>query len=244
MTLSTETYTLENFEGPLDLLFHLINKDELDITQIALKQLVEQFLSTVFPEAFTEDQRNFDKSADFIALAASLVWLKAKALLPNTDKPEDEAEERGADPHFEIIHHLVDYCRFKKAALELTERELQQEIFYSRAIDPTSAKKNFGIDHLSLDDLAVLFQQIIAKAKVKSGVIYEEEWKVADKIALLTELLNASRSLLFSEVFYVSLGRTELIVTFLALLEMMKSGKARVVLDKEKNTVYILGNKV
>lgn len=238
MTPNTETFTLENFEGPLDLLWHLINKHEIDIYQISLVDIIKQFLAKTSELA----EQDLDRGAEFVAAASSLVWFKSKALLPKHEQVQEELQDTEADPRFDIIHHLLDYCRFKQAAKELSDREQQQGAFYPRGIEPGIAKKNLGIDHLSLDDLAALFQQILAKASVKEGTIHEEEWKVADKIKALRQMLNKRNTLVFHEVFNPDMGRIELIVTFLALLEMMKSGEARVAHNKEKNTVCIFGN--
>lgn len=236
MTPEAETFTLENFEGPLDLLWYLINRHEIDIYQISLLQLIKQYL------AKSLSSKDLDRGAEFIAMASALVWFKSKTLLPKHEQVQEEAQDTEADPRFEIIHHLIDYCRFKQAAKDLTEREMQQGAYYPRGIEGAIAKKNLGIDHLSLDDLASLFQQILSKAVVKEGTIHEEEWKVSDKIKTLRQMLNKKRSLIFQEVFNHNMNRIELIVTFLALLEMMKSGEARVTRNKEKNTVCIIGN--
>lgn len=234
MTPESDTFILENFEGPLDLLWHLISRNEIDIYQVPVLQLTKQFLA----KAGLQD---LDRGAEFVAMAAALVWFKSKALLPKHEQVQEDPLDCEADPRFEIIHHLIDYCHFKQAAKELAEREQQQGAYYSRGVEAAIAKKNLGIDHLSLDDLASLFQQILAKASSKEGTIHEEEWKVSDKIKTLRQMLKKDQTLIFHVVFNPKMSRIELIVTFLALLEMMKSGEARVAHDREKNVVCILG---
>jgi len=230
-----ETFNLDNFEGPLDLLWHLIIRQEIDIYQISLVQITKQFLERT---RNTHEER-LDRGAEFISLIASLLCLKSKTLLPKHEQITDVTVEEDDDPKFEIIHQLVDYCRFKQAAKELSERERQQGAFYSRGVESAETKKNLGIDHLSLDDLAVLFQQILSKAAPQRGIISEEEWKVSDKIKSLKLLINKYKSLAFNEVFNVTMSRAELIVTFLALLELMKAGDLCVALHKEKKVVCI-----
>lgn len=235
MTEGIDTYTLENFEGPLDLLWHLINRQEIDIYQVSILDITQQYLSTC-KEFFA----GLDRGAEFIGLAASLIWFKSKALLPKHEQQEEQNQEEELDPKFEVIHQLLDYCRFKQAAKELSDREQQQGSFYSRGVDAVAeAKKNLGIAHLSLDDLAQLFQEILAKAAPRKGTIEEEEWNVGDKIRYLNQCLFKQKKLEFSKVFDPSMGRIELIVTFLALLEMMKSGDAHVVNDLKLKTIYI-----
>lgn len=236
MALSSETFTLENFEGPLDLLWHLINRQEIDIYQVSIVELTQQYLSKHKEFVATR----LDRGAEFIALAASLVWFKSKTLLPKHEQQEEQNLEEELDPHFDIIHQLIDYCRFKQAAKELAEREQQQGAFYPRGIESAEAKKNLGIDHLSLDDLAILFQQILAKAVPRKGTIQEEEWKVSDKIQHLRKWLAKQKVLKFTTVFNALMSRIELIVTFLALLEMMKSGDVRVAHHQEKKAICLL----
>lgn len=234
MSVSVETFTLDNFEGPLDLLWHLINRQEIDIYQVSILEILQQYLAK---SPGTTSQ--LDRGAEFIAIAASLAWYKSKALLPKHEQQEEQNQEEELDPHFEIIHQLLDYCKFKQAAKDLTEREQQQGAYYSRGVEDPEIKKNLGIDHISLDDLAALFQQILAKSAPKKGTIHEEEWRVSDKIIHLRKCLAKKHKLAFSHVFNASMSRIELIVTFLALLEMMKSGEARVAIEQANNTICI-----
>lgn len=235
MPVNIETFALENYEGPLDLLWHLINRQEIDIYQISIVEIIGQYLSRQKQTA-----GSLDHGAEFIALAASFIWFKSKALLPKHEQQQEQNQEEELDPHFDIIHQLIDYCHFKQAAKDLAQREQQQGAYYPRGIEGSETKKNLGINHLSLDDLATLFQQILAKSTPQKGTIQEEEWKVSDKINLLREWLTRQKKMDFTLVFNHMMGRMELIVTFLALLEMMKSGEAKVVHDPEKNKYYII----
>lgn len=230
------TFSIENFEGPLELLWHLINRQEIDIYEVPLQQITQQFL-TKCKEIEASD---IDNAAEFIALAALLVWQKSKTLLPIHEQPsEPNLEEE--DPRFEIIHHLLDYCRFKQAAKMLSSREEGQAAFYLRGVDTeTEAKKKLGIDHLSLDDLATLFREILAKTSSQKGIIQEEVWRVSDKIRSLRYQISHQKNIPFTQLFSSEKSREELIVTFLALLELMKSGEIRVINDRTKNMVCII----
>lgn len=237
LTPTADTFRLENFEGPLDLLWHLINRQEIDIYEVAIKEITQQYLEKVKEAAIME----VDQGAEFISLAASLLWYKSKTLLPKHEQQTDQNIDEELDPHFDIIHHLIDYCRFKHAAKELTELEMQQGAFYPRGIEGGDVKKPLGIEHLSLDDLSALFQEILAKAEPRRGTIHEEEWKVSDKIIHLKTLLLSKDQIAFTAVFNPSMSRDELIVTFLALLEMMKSGDAKVIVEQKSKTISIIG---
>lgn len=226
-----QIFSIANFEGPIDFLWHLINKQEIDIYEIALQQLIKQY---DFCHA------DIDVGAEFIATTAALVCLKSKMLLPKHEQELLDIEEESADPHFEIIHQLVDYCRFKQAAKTLTELEEQQSAFYLRGAEVApERKKQFGIDHISLEDLASLFQQLLSKTSVQPKTIEEEEWRVADKITMLKQLSRGCSLLKFTEVFTSDKGRVELIVTFLALLELIKLGMLKVIKSASDSCVYI-----
>ena len=237
LTQTADTFRLENFEGPLDLLWHLINRQEIDIYEIAIKEITHQYIAKVKEASIME----IDQGAEFISLAASLLWFKSKTLLPKHEQQSDQNIDEEIDPNFSIIHHLLDYCRFKQAAKELTEREMQQGAFYPRGIEGSELKKPLGIEHLSIDDLSSLFQEILAKASPRRGTIHEEEWKVSDKITFLKNLLNKQEKILFTDAFNPSMSRDELIVTFLALLEMMKAGEAKVILEQKSKNITIIG---
>jgi segregation and condensation protein A len=227
--LESTIFHLENFEGPLDFLLHLIQKEEMDIYEVPIRSLMAQYR-----EKFEEQQDSVvDEGAEFIASTAALLWLKSKTLLPKHEQIEtDEIEEE--DPRFEVIHHLIDYCRFKEAAQELAEREQKQSRYYSRGAESPEAKKNLGIEHLSLEDLASLFQQLLIKSASKRGIVKEEEWKVGDKVQFIKEQLRMGQSIYLETLFLADMCREELIVTFLAILELMKLGQGKV--GKETST--------
>lgn len=228
-TKETYLFDIQNFEGPLDYLVYLIQKNEIDIYGVRLSQIVEQFL-TLWKET------DVDGGAEFIGSAASLVYLKSRMLLPKHEQTVQTEEEEN-DPHFEIIHQLVEYCRFKQAAKELTSREHTSSFFY-RGVESHEIPRHLGIEHLSLDDLALLFKQAIAKAKGHTGLIQEEEWLVSDKIIFLREKSRLVSHLPFAALIQENMPRGELIVTFLALLELIKLGEIRV--GKRQDTEEIL----
>ncbi len=223
-----DTFILDNFEGPVDFLLYLIQRNEIDIYDIPLHKIMEQYLPTTV-----------DTGAEFISIAATLHWLKSKMLLPKHEQLQN-AEGEEIDPRFEIIHQLIEYCRFKEAAKELALREQQQNAYYFRGADSPETKKNLGIEHLTLDDLASLFKQIMAKSGLNKGLIHEEEWKVSDKIKSIRQLLKEHKKMDFDVLFNPELSRAELIVTFLALLELMKMGDVCVVLQNGIVTIMLV----
>jgi segregation and condensation protein A len=235
---TTESFALENFEGPLDFLLHLVQKSEINIYDVSIHDLTEQFLSRLKEWAHP----SIDTGAEFIGVAASLMWLKSKRLLPKHEQEEDLAEEE--DVYFDIIHRLVDYCRFKEIAKTLKTREEQQWGYYPRgAIAPTGdiIQPSLGIEHLKLEDLEKLLQKALDKAAKTTRVVKEEQWRVADKIKLIREMLKDTPRVFLDRLFTPDHSRVELIVTFLAMLELMKEGLVMVMWNDDK-TKAIMAN--
>lgn len=228
---SPDTFSLGNFEGSLDFLLQLIQKEELQICDIPIQELIQQFLQKL---------SDLDKGAEFVGTAAYLVWLKSRALLPPKEE-ELALPEQEEDPRFEIIHHLIDYCRFKQAAKELGVRQEQQQACYFRGTAGAPEwKKPLGINHISLEELASLFQDMLKRAPPPKGQIQEENWRVSDKILLIRRLLNEQSSLAFEPLFFACQARLEMVVTFLAVLELMKLGVAAVGKDPASARLMIV----
>src|ERR1700733_9940907 len=139
---------LEVFEGPLDLLLYLIKKDEVDIYDISLERITSQYLE--FMEAFKA--LDLDVAGEFIVMAANLIYIKSRALLPaHVQPPEEEAEE--ADPRWDLIRQLVEYKKFKDAAAQLSQLELDQSNLFSRLPDDPSAVVERPLGDVSVFDL-------------------------------------------------------------------------------------------
>ena len=219
---------LDHFEGPLEFLLYLAKKDEIDLSDIQLKAIIDWFLQ----EVRTDD---VDRGAEFIGLTANLLWLKSCLLLPEDQREE---EEEGDDPHFAVIHQLIDYCRFKEAGEALVQREHEQKSFFARGGCTTEVKKPLGLDHLSLDDLAQLFQEVLDHTTEVTGQMVGESVTLSDILLAIRRSLAASETIAFYDLFSTQRSRMELIVTFLAILELMKMGEVAVV--KEQGNLLII----
>jgi segregation and condensation protein A len=229
-----ETYSikLENFEGPLEFLLYLVQKNELDIYDVRLRKIIDQFIEEI-------QDPSIDLGAEFVGTLASLLWLKSKMLLPKHEQIAQEDEE-GPDPHFDVIHQLIDYCQFKEAGQALVIREKEQNAFFPRGVTgDLEIKKPLGIEHLCLEDLASLFQDVIIKCEANKGHIQEENFRVSDKIRLLRRVLKQDNGILFQQLFTPEKCKEELIVTFLAILELMKLGEAFVYKDLTTGHIMI-----
>ncbi len=229
----TDIFTLNIFEGPLAFLLHLIQKSEINIQDVPIHDITTQYLDRIKELLCV----SVDDGAEFISMTAHLLLMKSKKLLPKHEC--DEELEEDLDPTFEIIHKLLEYCHFKETAKELAVREEKQDVFFSRGIvqAPIEAKKRLGIEHLSLEDLASLFENALEKTGSQKGKINEEEWRVSDKIKGIRNLLKDNKKVPFHHLFSSEKSKPELIVNFLALLELMKIGECFV--GKEESSEHI-----
>ncbi|MFZ7128317.1 MAG: segregation and condensation protein A [Desulfobacterales bacterium] len=208
---------LENvFEGPMDLLIHLIRKNEVDIYDIPIAFITEQYLEYLeWMKAMS-----IDVAGDFLLMAATLVQIKSRMLLPAY-----EGEEEQEDPRNEIARPLLEYLRIKSAADELSRRYLLGEHTFTRPatdIDSVIESEEREI-HVDLFELIDAFKRILESASGEHRVSLEaEEVSIQDRIAQLIDLFEAQGSLTFSELFPAEASRNDIIVTFLAVLEMVK----------------------
>ena len=210
---------LSAFTGPLDLLLHLIKEQEMDIYDIRLEKLTEQYLSRL--DKMREE--NLSVAGEFLVMAATLVYLKSRSLLPVQDRlPEDVEDE---DPKWELIRQLIEYRKFKEAAGQLGDREaLHSRIFGrtpERVVAPAAMQ---GPGQVSMFDLVWAFQKILRNVedRARAGRFQDEEFTVGQKIEFLLDRMTPGEEVLFEELFRTASSRGEVVVTFLALLELIR----------------------
>lgn len=214
---------LEVFEGPLDLLLYLIKKEEVDIYEVNLTRLANQFVE------YVESMRRLDLeiAGEFLVMAATLLYIKSRELLPVDQQTVVEGEEDTLDPRWELIRQLVEYKKFKDMATRFQALETQQELVYRR----TPGKPEFPAEDeapakpgVSLMDLIEAVSAFLKRFDRQAGTqeILEEKWSVSEKISSLSQLVGLRKSVRFSELFSTASGRNEVIVTFLALLELVR----------------------
>ena len=211
---------LEVFEGPLDLLLYLIKKDEVDIYDISIERITQQYLE--FMDAFKT--LDLEVAGEFVVMAANLIYIKSRALLPaHVQPPEEEAEED--DPRWDLIRQLVEYKKFKDAAAQLSQREIDQSNLFGRGADAVEVSPERPLGDVSVFDLINAFNKVLKRIASKSEdlrEIFEENYTVSDKIDLILKLTSSGVPLKFSELFADAASRTEIVVTFLALLELIR----------------------
>ncbi len=221
--ISNYTIATPVYEGPLDLLLQLIERAELDITRLSLAQVTDQYLEYI---------RNLpDLSADevsaFLVIAAKLVQIKSEALLPRPPQREPGEE----DPGDALARQLVIYKRYREIAGLLSEREEAGLHTYLRVAPPPQLEGSIDLTGITIDDIARAAQEIfsdLSRAEALSSVVPPARVTIREKITLITEHLRHSKNISFRSLLNHGSSRLEVVVTFLALLELIKRHLVRV----------------
>ncbi len=217
---------IENFEGPLDLLLHLIKKSEINIYDIPIAMIAQQYLEYV--EAMKE--LNLNVAGEFLVMAATLLQIKSKMLLPADEAAEDE--EDGPDPREELVRRLLEYKTYKEAARQLDGQEkMWREIFSREPGPPVEVESDDTLlENVSLFDLVDALNGIMQRnpAGKKLIEIIPDNLTVRERMNVILETLEGKESVAFAALFEESCHRLVIIVTFLALLELIRLRVARV----------------
>lgn len=216
---------LEIFEGPLDLLLYLIKRDEIDIHDISLERITRQYLE--YLQAFKE--LNIDVAGEFVVMAANLIYLKSRSLLPVDQQPPDEDADED-DPRWDLIRQLIEYKKFKEAAAQLHLRALEQERIFTRdGGSPVPAEAPLRLADVGIFQLIHAFQNVIKRVEAREDLqeIFGEHFTVSDKIDTILKRVASGASVRFSELFGDIASRVEIVVTFLALLELIRLKQVR-----------------
>lgn len=223
---SDETYNvrLNNiFEGPMDLLVHLIKKAEVDIYDIPISKITDQYLN------YLEwmKRMNIDFAGDFVLMASTLTQIKSRMLLPaSTNEDEDD------DPRLEITRPLLEYLKIKSAAEQLNERNLLGDKIFTRTPDSQSMKElnvEDNVIQVGLFELIDAFQNILDKISSDHRVnLAADKISVQERMTQITDLLETKESLTFDELLTGRPTRSDVIVTFLAILELAKLSLIRI----------------
>jgi len=226
-TLLADDYKvdLEVFEGPLDLLLYLIRREEVDIYDIPIETITAQYL------AYLDVMRMLDLNiaGEFLVMAATLMMIKSRMLLPVESRAaEEESDEEWVDPRLDLVRQLIEYKKFKDAAGKLLELEtLQGETFGFGGEGPVFEKEpqdaGQALGDIGLFDLLTAFQDVLSRAPMEPlGHIEPIRWSVPDKMEMILSMTREGRHVAFSSLFNPESNRGEVIVTFLALLELLR----------------------
>lgn len=218
------------FEGPLDLLLHLVKKNEVDIADIPIAIITDQYLEYVT----MLEEMNLDVAGEFLVMAATLMYIKSRCLLPQPDEPDDEEE---GDPRAELIERLREYQRFREAAFGLSQRQLLARDVFARPRDVPGpdeygeegeGEAEVEVRDASLGILLDAFRRVLQRsAAVPVHEVTREGLTLRDCIGPILGQLRASGETTFEALFPDGATRHRIIVTFLALLELMRHGVVR-----------------
>lgn len=219
INISKENYSvnLEVFHGPLDLLLYLIRKDEIDIYDIPIARVTEQYMQYIEMMKIL----NLELAGDYILMAATLIRIKARILLPRDETDEDEL-----DPREELVAALLEYKKFKEAGDILHEKRiLEERLFVPQAIgDGNGLKEKIVLsDTTTLFDLLTAFKEVLDRSNdERMYTINPEESNIEDRILKILEILSGRDSATFIELFKDAPSKLVAVVTFLAILELVR----------------------
>ncbi|MGE0102447.1 MAG: ScpA family protein [Blastocatellales bacterium] len=223
---------LEVFEGPLDLLLFLIKKDEIDIYDIPIAHITEQYLEYLN----LMEQLDISVAGDFLVMAATLIYIKSKMLLPPEPKLEGE-EDLNEDPRAELVERLLEYQKFKAAASMFYSRAEIEAATYTRgAIETDTSNPEVSA---TVFDLLRVFREILKRAESAVEMeIHRDEITMAEKLAQINQMLSERFEINVRELFELAHSKRELILTFLAFLELVKETKITLVQRELFGEIY------
>jgi len=209
---------LEVFEGPLDLLLHLIKKEEVDIYDIPVARITDEYLQYLS----LLETMNLDVAGEYLVMAATLTHIKSRMLLPPS---EDDTEEPDEDPRADLVQQLVEYQRYREAALALGERTVLSRDVFRR--DPAAPDADPGegirLRDVTVGDLLEAFREVMERALRESfHEIVHEEISIEECVELIVRRMQLDGALRFRDLFAGAPSRRRLVATFLALLELVK----------------------
>ncbi len=215
----------EVFEGPLDLLLHLIRKEEVDIYEVNLTKIATEFIDYLN----LMRELDLDVAGEFVVMAATLMLIKSRELLPRDQRPEGQGAEEDdlQDPRWELIRQLVEYRKFKDVAGRMQELEFRAENTYPRVPGRVELPEDREPrrSEATLFDLLAAVNAVMKRFADRAGEardVFQDRWTVSEKIELLLARVREHSKVRFSDLFEAATSRTEVVVTFLAVLELMR----------------------
>lgn len=226
---------LEIFEGPLDLLLHLIKKNEVDIYDIPIAAITEQYLEYMD----VMKTLNLEVAGEFLLMAATLIHIKSKMLLPFSEE-ESEEEEEGGDPRQELVRRLLEYQKYKEASVQLEQMRILGRDTFTKGQMPTEGLEEGGLVNLSLFDLLAALKDVLAKAPKTIGFdVSLEHITIVDRINFIMELLGKGNSITFFSLFPSGSSRAMIVTTFLAMLELTRMKVIRIYQSEQDGAIRL-----
>ncbi len=226
---------LASFEGPLDLLLYLIQKDEIDIRNIKIAEITDQYLRHL--DLMRE--YNLDIAGDFLLMASTLIYIKSRALLPNQDQL---LEGEGDDilTQEELMRRLMEHQRYRAMAMDFKQMPTLDNDFFKRPMPEEKQKREQLLKEMNLTDLTVAFQQMLMRSRRPVAKVKRDRMSIADAAQKIADQLGAQDITEFQSLFSENVDRNELVVTFLAILELGRLQKIRVLQHMVYGTIYLV----
>ena len=236
---------LKSFEGPLDLLLHLIDKNKIDIYDIPISMITDQYLEYLDQM----EKKDADITSEFLVMAATLLDIKAKMLIPKDEEEEGEEE----DPRAELVERLLEYKLYKYMSVELKDKSISaSKLLYKEATIPEEVaqyKPPVDLDRflgdLTLQRLKAVFDDVMGRSSekfnaeaMKFGTIQKDEVKIEDCITKIRKSVKKGKKISFRKMLERNTGKMQVIVTFLAVLELMKTGELAADQDGDDVVLY------
>lgn len=209
---------LDAFEGPLDLLMHLIEKNKINIYDIPIAEITEQYME--YLDQFKEF--NIEVASGFLVMAATLLQIKSRVLLPKSPKLESDMEEEEIDPRKELVERLLEYKRFKEVSEVLDQLAVNQAKHFFKQPE-TLMTKYLPLEGLPISSLLDAFKVVLSATVEKTAIVERDPFTIEEKMKDIISLLHKNKKItLFTDTFSCAANRAEMITTFLALLELIK----------------------
>ncbi|KKM73573.1 hypothetical protein LCGC14_1409060 [marine sediment metagenome] len=225
------------FEGPMDLLLHLIREHKIDIYDIPISLITRQYLEYLG----LMKELDLEVAGEFLVMAATLIHIKSRMLLPVEDTADTDEPE---DPRLELVMRLLEFKAFKEAAHGLRQREDEQTDVFTRAPSELDGDEDEAEDlslfDLNLFDLITSFQKMLERAPAEAQTITRETLTVKDKMALIIESIQSKDVIRFTDLFKGDVIKAHYLVTFVAMLELIRLGIAKVYQEKEFGEIWII----
>lgn len=226
---------LETFQGPLDLLLYLIKKQNINILDIPIKAITIQYMQYVE----LMQQLHLELAAEYLLMAAMLAEIKSRLLLP---KPPSESLDEGGDPRAELIRRLQQYERYKKAAEEFDDlKQVDRDIFIAHAVAPPM-QKLAAQSYASMQDLLDAFVGVMTRARLFADHKVERQLlSIRERMLKILETINETDFIPFTSLFTVEEGRMGVVVTFIAILELIRESIIEIVQAEAYGPIYVKG---
>ncbi|SCG83338.1 segregation and condensation protein A [Proteiniborus sp. DW1] len=237
---------LEAFEGPMDLLMHLIEKEKVDIYDIPIAKITDQYIE------YIQGMQSIDLNltSEFLVMAATLLEIKSKMLLPKSSSDDEQLEMEEADPREELVRRLVEYKKFKLVAENLkTKGDTQSKIFFKQKeeLEEFMEQDSFELEKIDFKELFLAYMNILNKSKesikkINLAEIQRDELTIEDCMDDLENVIKEKKKVKFNELFKEDSTKNRVVVIFLSILELIKLKKIKVVQEKNFGDIVIKSN--